>query len=497
MQNLFFLFYSVCLGRGLGRGLGHGAYLSRAGHLGRNLSLGRGVFARAGLAFLVLAVMWSGGFSDVFAQGRAAPIIIRDTEIEATLKEWTAPLFEAAQIDPNGVDIILVQSPQVNAFVAGGANIFIYTGLIEKTKNPEELIGVLAHELGHIEGGHLISGRAAFERASYESIIGVVLGIGAAVLSGQGEAAGAIITGTQGVAGRRILAHTRVNESAADQAALRYMDASGINPEGLVDFFRTLETQELLPSSQQAEYVRTHPLTRNRIDAILNGAKKSEAFGKDTPARWIEGHARMKAKLLGFINPVAVPWTYDDRDVSVAADYARAIAAYRTNEVERSLTLLDKLLAREPENPYFLELKGQILVDYSRIDEALPIYRHSVRLLGTNAGLVQQALGHALLESGDDVKLNEAITVLRASQRQDSRSRRTYRLLATAYGRQGNDITAKLYLAEEAVLQRRFSYAREQAEHVAAHAPKGSRDALQARDILTYLDTTSVQERVE
>ncbi|MDB2682876.1 M48 family metalloprotease, partial [Alphaproteobacteria bacterium] len=368
-----------------------------------------------------------------------------------------------------------------------GANIFIYTGLIEKTKTPEELIGVLAHEIGHIEGGHLIATRDAFERASYESIVGAVLGIGAAILTGQGEAAGAIIAGSQGIAGRRVLAHTRINESAADQAALRYMDQAGINPQGLVSFFRTLESQELLPSDQQSEYMRTHPLTRNRIDAIENGGKASAAYGKPTPQKWQEDHARMKAKLMGFINPVAVPWTYDDRDQSVPALYARAIAAYRTDEVERSLKLMDQLLALEPSNPYFLELKGQVLVDYGRIEEALPIYRQSVSLLKKNSGLIRISLAHALLESGKDERLNEVIENLRAAMKDESRSSTTHRLLATAYGRQGHEVSAKLHLAEEAVLQRRFDYARVQAEFVADNTTSGSRENLQAQDILAYI----------
>ena len=179
-----------------------------------------------GTLFILFCATWS------HAYAQSSPIIIRDTEIENPRETWLAPLLDAAGLGPNSDNLVVVQSPDVNAFVAGGANIFIYTGLIEKTETPEELIGVMAHELGHITGGHLIRSRDAYQRASYESILGTVLGIGAAVLSGNGGAANAIISGTQSVAARRFLAHSRINESSADQAALGFMENAGINPEG-------------------------------------------------------------------------------------------------------------------------------------------------------------------------------------------------------------------------------------------------------------------------
>src|SRR5262245_59417786 len=164
------------------------------------------------------------------ARAEDAPIIIRDTEIEETFKEWMSPLLQAAGLDKNSVNLIIVQSPQINAFVAGGANIFIYTGLIEKTDNPGEVIGVLAHELGHIDGGHLIAGRMAMEKASYESILGMVLGVGVAMATGEGGAATTLGAAGGSMALRGYLAHSRVQESSADQAALRFFESSQLSP---------------------------------------------------------------------------------------------------------------------------------------------------------------------------------------------------------------------------------------------------------------------------
>lgn len=421
------------------------------------------------------------------AQG--SPVIIRDTEIEDTFKEWMEPLLSAAGIDKNGVNLILVQSPQINAFVAGGANIFIYTGLIDKTENPGELTGVLAHELGHIAGGHLIATRSALERASYESILGMVIGIGAAIATGEAGAASTIMTGTGSIAQRRFLSYSRVQESSADQAALRFFDAAQLNPTGLGTFFEKLENEELLPTDQQSQYMRTHPLTRNRIDAVEQGLAKSPYHDKPFPPEWKDQHARMKAKLIGFISPGQVAWTYSDKDQSIPATYARSIAAFRTHDVEKALKEIDKLIAAEPNNPYFQELKGQMLVEFGRVNEALPFYKKAVDAL-PKAGLIRLAYGHALLESnGGNGNIQEAIDQLERAGKDEPRSTRIYRLLATAYGRMGLENMARLNLAEEATLQRKIPYARSQAESVLKDSKQGSREWLKAKDILANLDT--------
>ncbi len=414
-----------------------------------------------------------------------APIIIRDTEIETILKGWLSPLLKAADIDKNGVRIIIVQSPQINAFVAGGANIFIYTGLIEKTDNPGELLGVMSHELGHIAGGHLIASRAAMEKASYESILGMVLGVGAAIVTGQGGAATTISAGANSMAMSGFLAHSRVQESSADQAALRFFETAGMNPTGLETFFEKLESEELLPADQQSAYMRTHPLTRDRIDAVRDRARQSPHFSSQFPAEWMEQHKRMKAKLAGFINPNQIPWVYDDRDQSIPARYARSIAAYRNHNVEPALKEIDGLIAAEPGNPYFQELKGQMLVDFGRVAEALPHYKKSVDGL-PDAGLIRLAYGHALLETGRE---KEAIENLERAQQDEPRSARIFRLLATAYGKLGQENMARLNLSEEAVLQRQIPYAKSQAESVLKNAPQGSREQVRARDILAQIET--------
>ena len=428
------------------------------------------------------------------AQAQEAQSIIRDAEIEATLKGWLEPLVKAAGIDAKSVHLVIVQSPEINAFVAGGMNIFIYTVLIQKTDSPGELIGVMAHELGHIAGGHLVSGREAMERASYESILGMVVGVGAALASGNGNAAVAGMGAGSAFAQANYLSHSRIKESSADQAALHFMDVAQFNPSGLVSFFEKLESEELLPADQQTPYTRTHPLTRDRIDAVELKSNTSPYKDKPWPTAWVDQHARMKAKLIGFITPTQVPWLYSDQDKSIAARYARAIAAYRTDHVKEALDDIDGLIASEPNNPYFQELKGQALVDFGRVREAIPYYRKAVDN-APEAGIIRIALGRALMESNGGPKaIKEGADEIERALDDEPRDAQARHLLATAYGQLGQETLAKLELAEEAVLQGHYPDAKMLAKGVLQAAPAGSHEARQAKDILDQVDALKKED---
>lgn len=442
---------------------------------------------RVKLLFLILLV-----FSCFYTEKQAiAQTIIRDTEIENYLTEWFTPIFEANGMRPSQVNVVLVQSNEVNAFVAGGANIFFYTGLIELTDDPGELIGVMAHELGHITGGHLIRGREALEKASYESILGAILGLGAAVASGDAGAAAAGSSAGSHLAQRRFLSTARTYESSADQAAINSMRKAGLDPKGLLTFIEKLEGQELLPASQQSEYMRTHPLTRDRVDTMRAAVEKNESNKPNISSSWRDQHQRMKAKLLGFIHPEQVEWRYDMSDQSIPALYARSIAAYRQNNIDQALNVVEKLISKEPNNPYFHELKGQMLVEFGRVEEGMASYERALKKLPRN-GLVRMALGQAQISSaGNDRKqLEMAITNLKRALQSEPRSTRIHRLLATAYGRLGQKEIAQLHLAEEALLQGRFSEAERRVRGAMETIENGSPDFIRAQDVLNAIQTS-------
>lgn len=429
-------------------------------------------------------------FPVTMARAADGQVIIRDTEIEALIKSWAAPVIRAADLAPENINIILVQSDDINAFVAGGPNIFIYTGLLMKTEDAAEVVGVIAHELGHIRGGHLVRVRGAYQDASYESLIGTLIGIGAAVLTGSGGFGSAIALGSQSMAQRKFLSFTRVQESSADQAALSYLETAEMNPDGFVSFMEKLEDQELIPASQQDEYVRTHPLTRNRIEALEAGEQRSPYTEKTAPAAWQDQHARMVAKLKGFIHPERVVWDYHESDDSLPALYARTIAAYRENRVDEALALADQLLKRETDNPFFLELKAQMLMDFSHVEQAAPLYKEALEIYPA-APLIRVAYAHALIETAQNgaqnKNLGEAIVQLRRALQDEPRMSRIHRLLAVAYGKQGQSALADLHLAEEALLDGKMPYARRLAARAAQELEQGSAGWLRAQDILTTI----------
>lgn len=423
--------------------------------------------------------------------------LIRDAEIETDLKGWARPVMLAAGLDPDAVRIVLVQSPDINAFVAGGQNIFIYTGLIDKSQNAGEVLGVMAHEMGHIAGGHLVRSQGEMEKASYEMVLGTLVGIGAALATGNGQAAMAVTSGVGTFAQRNLLAHSRTQEASADQAAVRFLKTAGINPSGLVTFMQKLVDQELLPASQQNEYVRTHPISRDRVEYLESSLGDSPLRNKPLPAAWADQHARIKAKLLGFIMPQQVVWTYPDRDKSIPAEYARAIAAYRMNHIDEALSKADSLIAREPQNPYFHELKGQMLYDFGRVGQAVAPYARAVSL-APDQPLIKLSYAQALIETpnaGPD-KLKQAASLLEQVKITESRNPRVCRQLGIAYGRLGREGEAQGALAEEAFLQGRFADARSLGNHALKQIPAAdTRARRRVQDLLDQIDQADKKKK--
>lgn len=436
------------------------------------------------LAGILAVAMVMGMLAPAGAQQRRAPKLqfIRDAEIEHIIRRYAEPIFEAAGVDGAAVEIALVKDPALNAFVAGGMNLFVHTGLLMQTEEPDELIGVLAHEIGHIAGGHLIRSREAVEGASAEAILGMLLGVAAGIASGNAGAGTAVVLGSQQMAQRSLLAYSRTQEASADQAALGFLDQAGISAKGLETFLDKLADQELLPEDRQTEYVRTHPMTRNRVDSVHQHVEKSRLRDAAAAPELKDMHQRMLAKLRGFIQPAVALQRHKADDPSIPARYARAIAFYQQGKIAESLSLIDALIVAEPKNPFFHELKGQVLLENGRVPESIAPYRKSVEYL-PNSALLRSALAHALIESQDPKALDEAIRHLEEALRMERRSPFSWRLMATAYGRKGNQGMTAYALAEEALTRGDLATARGQADKAQTLMPRGSPGWLRAEDI--------------
>lgn len=414
--------------------------------------------------------------------------IIRDTEIEKTLKTFAKPLLDQAGIPPDNVNIVIVKNEDINAFVAGGMNIFINTGLLFDTREVGELTGVMAHEISHIASGHLLRLKDDMEHASMQTVLSTLLGIAAAVGTGKSEAAVAISTGGRSMAMRRFLSHSREHESAADQGAVGYLAGAGLSPRGMLGFLDRMTSQEYLPESQQMEYVRTHPLSYDRVSFLRYVVQNSKLTATPPPSGWDELYRTMIAKLTAYLMPERA---FQDYAGTTPLDqYAQAIAHYRKHNFSRAIALCNKLLTAYPENPYYHELKGQILFDSGNIIDAIIPYRKAVTL-APEATQIRVALAHALLESRikDPALLKEAIDNLGRALQKEPKMGWAHRLMATAYGRKNDEPMAQLHLAEEALLQNRLADAEKLATLAQQKLPKTSAASAWARsrDILNYV----------
>ena len=419
------------------------------------------------------------------AQPVAAQSILRDAETEAFLDEISAPLVEAAGLEPENVDIVLINDPSINAFVAGGQIVYIHSGLIDAADTAEEVQGVIAHELGHITGGHILRYGEGMASASRISLLSLIAGIGAA-LAGAGEAAMGIMAAGQQAAMGKFLAFSRTQESSADFAGAEYLSKAGISGRGSLAFFGKLLNQEYrygYSQSDEAGFYRTHPLSGDRISALREVYEKDPAWDRPANARNQANFERVKAKLVGYIaKPSATLRDYPEIDRTVPALYARAYAYHQNARVDRALDAADQLLAKDPDDPYFLELKGQVLLESGRPLEALEPLRRATAL--TNAEpLIASLFGHALIATEDDANFAEAERVLRAAVGRDRRNPFTWYQLGVVYAARGDTPRARLASAEQQVMSGQYGLALRSAQAAEHGLERGTPDWIRAQDI--------------
>lgn len=414
--------------------------------------------------------------------------VIRDAEIENTIRDYAAPVLQTAGLDPQHVRIHIIQDKRLNAFVAGGQRIFLTSALIRNTEHPGQLTGVLAHEIGHIAGGHLARLEGALRDAQTQALIGNLLGLAVGVLARDGAAAAAGGSVGTHIATRNLLHYTRVQERSADQAALDFLDQTRQSARGMLEFFETLSNQELLVVSDATQrensYTVTHPLTRDRIAFVRNHVNRSPYSDEPVTPEQRAAHQRIVAKLDGFLNPPARTFTkYGASDDSLPARYARAIANYRMANVEEALRIIDGLIREHRNDPYFWELKGQVLFESGRLAEALPAYEKAISVR-PNEPLLLVSRAHVQIELNRPELLHAAVDGLESALQQDPNLPFAWRLAAIAYGRVGQLGMSHLASAEYNLATGNGRDAAAFAERAKKALKRGSPGWLRAEDIL-------------
>jgi len=423
--------------------------------------------------------------------------IIRDTEIEQLLREYAAPILKTAGLAQQNVRIVVLNDRAFNAFVMDGRHIFINAGALFESKTPNEIIGIFAHETGHLAGGHLLRLREKLAQAQTQSIIALLLGAGAIVAAGRSSNAdigpGAIL-GPQLSIQRTLLSYVRTQEDQADHAGVKFLTATHQSARGMLDLFKRLNNENLFGISRADPYLQSHPLPPERIAALEMLAKASPYWDvKDSPELQLR-HDLMRAKLAGFLErPETVARRYPPGDQSLPARYARAISTYRYGDLRQAIAQIDGLIQAEPNNPYFYELKGQALLEGGRGPEAVAPLRHAVHL-ASHPALIQIMLGQALMSTSDAKNSEEAVELLRASIRREPEAPDAYAELAMAYGRKGDLANADLAAAQAAFNRGDMMTARQLAARAKTRLPVGSPAWVQADDIVTVKMTGAKNE---
>ena len=415
----------------------------------------------------------------------AAQSILRDAETEALLNDIARPIVIAAGLEPGNVQMILIQDKEINAFVAGGQAVYIHSGLIAAADNANEVQGVIAHEVGHITGGHIVRFSEGARAATGISLLSLLLGA-AVMAAGGGEAGMGILSAGQQAAMTKFLAFTRTQESSADAAGASFMKKAGISGRGSVSFFQKLRRQEYRLSSSYADvdpYARTHPMSADRAAVMEAELKGDPAWNKPTDPALEARFQRVKAKLSGFVDdPKVTLANYPESNQSVPARYARAYAWHKAAYPDKAVAEVDKLMAVAPHDPYFLELKGQILLESGKPKEAIAPLREAVA--GTrSAPLIASLLGHALIATEDPANLPEARTVLRNAVARDNDNPFAWYQLGIVYSQDGDIARAALATAERYALTDQPQLALTNAETAMRGIPQGTPDYVKAEDI--------------
>lgn len=435
--------------------------------------------------------------SAVSAQAQS---VIRDTEIEGIIHGWSEPVLDAMGLDPNEVEILLVNDNDLNAFATRGRIMGLNTGLILRTKSPNQLLGVIAHEAGHIKNRHTL--RDGAQNAGMQPMI-MTMALGAlAAIAGAPDAGAALLASSQYFGTLGALRYMQSQEGEADITGARALERAGESGRGMVEFFENFRSQEIFSDQRRYPYFRSHPLSSQRIEALRRPVEAASNYEKrDSPQRMAE-HALVVAKIRAFMDaPNATLRDYPSSDASLPARYARAIAWYRDGQTQKALDAVDMLLTEQPENPYFWELKGQILFEEGRPAEAIGAHERSVQLK-PDAPLLRINLAHALIETNDAAKLTEAEDQLKRALALEADNNLAWRLLSQAYSSQGKEGEARLASAEYWFALRRPDQAAQFAMRARDMLDRNSIEWRRATDIVlasgaTEKDITEAERRNE
>jgi predicted Zn-dependent protease len=430
--------------------------------------------------------------SAAFAEQEKGPRVIRDTESEQLLREYTRPILRAAGLEKQNIQVVILNESAFNAFVADGRRIFVNYGAMMQSETPNQIIGVLAHETGHLAGGHLAKMREQMSRAQTQMIIAMLLGAGAMVAgarsgnsnSGLANAGAAAISGPQEMIRRTLISYVRQQEENADRAGVKFLTANGQSAKGMYETFKRFTNDVLFAAHGADPYLQSHPMPAERVAALEELARSSPYWDKKDDAALQLRHDMARAKISAFMERQDTVYRrYPMSSDTLPSRYAHAIATYLHGDLRSALVQIDGLIQLQPNNAYFHELRGQALLEGGKPAEAIVPLRKAVQL-SNNAPLIEMLLGQALVGTANKAYTEEAISILRAAVARETEAPIGYTQLAMAYGRKGDYAEADLASAQAAYLRGDNKTARELASRAKTRFAVGTPGWVKADDIV-------------
>jgi predicted Zn-dependent protease len=445
------------------------------------------------IAATVSAALALAPVSPAISQENKGPPVLRDTESEQLLREYARPVLRAAGLEKQNIQIVIINDSAFNAFVADGRRIFVNYGAIMQSETPNQLIGVMAHETGHLAGGHLAKLREQLAQAQTQMIIAMLLGAGALVAgarsnnpgNGLANVGAAAVAGPQEMIRRTLLSYQRQQEENADRAGVKFLAASGQSAKGMYETFKRFTNDSLFAARGADPYLQSHPMPADRVAALEELARSSPYWDKkDDPALQLR-HDMMRAKISAFMERQDTVYRrYPLSNDSAPARYARAITTYLHGDLRSAMAQIDALIQAQPSNPYFYELRGQALLESGKAADAIPPL-HKALQLSNNAPLIEMLLGQALVGTDNKAHTDEAISILRAAVTRETEAPLGYTQLAMAYGRKGDYAEADLASAQAAFLRGDNRTARELASRAKTRFAIGTPGWVRADDIVS------------
>jgi len=444
------------------------------------------------VATVAISVCLSLSMAVPAANAQSVPLV-RDAEIEALMRDYARPILRAAGLGNSGIQIVLVNDPSFNAFVAG-RRIFFNTGALVSAETPNEIIGVLAHETGHLAGGHQERLREQLSRAQTIAIVGALLGMGVGIAGatsgsgGAGQLGAALAMSSPELARRGLLGYQRTEETTADRSAITYLERTGQSPAGMLKTFERFASSLALSGSRVDPYQISHPMPRERIANLETIAKASPYFSRKDPPELQRRHDMMRAKIAAYTQGQgAVQRLFRDKPKSVGAVYGDAIVTHLYGRPAEALKKVDALIRSQPNNPYLQELRGDVLMKSNKPAEAAKAYARAVSLDKEKSGLLRVGYGQTLLAQGTADARKKAISELRTGLDRDPEYISGYRFLAQAYGQDGDVGLAELATAEGHYHAGQYREAKIFAARAQQKLRKGSPPWVRAQDIINFV----------